>query len=110
MAGVSKILRIVVGGSTPGSVLVFVVIVMMLMLSVFVINHLGRVSIFQIQPKPCSVDQQAEDRDTEELQLQVGGDELKQQAEFSFEQHNHTKQFLQVLLLLLSKFLSSSFF
>lgn len=105
---VSKVLRRIVGGSSPVATIVLIVIVVMLMLSVLVVDNLGRVGLLQVYPEPGSVDEQAEDGDREEFQLEVGGDQLKQQAEFRLEQHRQTQELLE-LLLLLAEFLSTSF-
>lgn len=67
--------------------LLIVVIVMMLVLSVFVINDLRWMQLFQVQPKPDGVDDQADDADGEEFHLEVRGDQLKQQAQLRLEQH-----------------------
>lgn len=66
VGGISKILGRVVGRSSP-AVIVIIVIVVVLVLRVLVIDNLGRVRLFQIEPKLDDVEDQGDDSDEEEF-------------------------------------------
>lgn len=59
-----------------------------------------------IDPETCDIDDQAYDCNREEFQLEVGPDYLKKEADLGFDQHPESQEFLQHLLLLLSKLLA----
>lgn len=65
----------------PITPVVFLRLVVVLVLSVLVINHLRRMmALFQVDPQPDEINYQAYNRDREELELKVSRDQLENQA------------------------------
>lgn len=61
-------------------------------------------ALFQIDPKPCDIDQQTDDSNREEFNLQMGSQYFQQQFDFGFQHGTDQQQFHQSTLLLLFAF------
>lgn len=71
---VSEFLRRFVRRSSP--ITMFIVIVVMLMLCVLVVDNFGRMTLLNFYPESGSVQYQRDDSDDEELELEVGAYQL----------------------------------